>query len=67
MSPNLNTDRLMRRAVVRLRAANDILDHSGDDRRQASKLIEEVLADLHDAAEKLRAVRRELGEPEAKP
>ena len=63
----MTVDQLMRRAVLQLRAANDILDHAGDDRRRASKLIEEALADLHDAASKLRAVRRELEEPEGKP
>ena len=64
----MTIDTLMRRVAVQLRSIRDALDHPGDDRRREAALAtESALADLHEAAAKLRGVRRELGDPEAKP
>lgn len=65
----MTCDELMRRMAVRLRTVRDALDHPAGDvsLKDAAVLTESALADLHEAAAKLRAVRRELGEPEGKP
>ncbi|MEY3274956.1 MAG: hypothetical protein RL153_221 [Verrucomicrobiota bacterium] len=64
----MTIDQLMRRIAVQLRGIIEKLEHPNDnDTRGAVVLAKSMLDDLHEAAAKLRAVRRELGEPEAKP
>jgi hypothetical protein len=65
----MTIDQLMRRVAVQLRTIREALEHPGGgvSLKDAAVLTESALANLHDAAAKLRAVRREIGEPEAKP
>lgn len=65
----MSIDQLMRRVTVQLRTIQEALDHPAGNvsLQYAAKLAESALANLHEAAAKLRAVRRELGEPEDKP
>lgn len=65
----MTVDQLMRRVAVQLRTIQGALDHPAGDvsLKDAAVLAESALANLHEAAAKLRAVRRELGEPENKP
>ena len=64
----MTVDQFMRRMAVQLRGIVEKLEHpNANDRREAVKMAWSTLNDLHNVAAKLRAVRRELGEPEDKP
>ena len=64
----MTIDQLMRRIAVQLRGIVEKLEHPSDnDAGGAAVMAKSTLDDLHEVAAKLRAVRRELGEPEASP
>jgi hypothetical protein len=64
----MTCDQLMRRIAVQLRGIVEKLEHPNDnDARRAAVMAKSTRDDLHELVTKLRAVRRELGEPEAKP
>lgn len=64
----MTIDQLMRRIAVQLQGIIEKLEHPNDnDARRAAVMAKSTLDDLHEAAAKLRAVRRELGVPEDKP
>lgn len=64
----MTIDQLMRRMAGQLRDVVYNLEHpSQANRTELARKCRETLDDLHKVAAKLRAVRRELGEPEGKP
>lgn len=65
----MTIDQLMRRMEVQLRTVREALDHpaGGVSLKDAAVLTESALNNLHEATSKLRAVRREIGQPEDKP